>query len=250
MADSREVPEIENKKNSKNKNLFKRFKINLEDFGIEKSDFDEKSHDNKYSKDNIHNLDMGNKDLVDQEETINRFNNENGFILDGHEEMMNELKDEDDFIFKDNPDNNGNIDFELLNGDFDQELLHSEENEILPFEENETVNENLPLSSEIKEIISKDSKREFPVLSILGLAIGIFLITTGILIFLGNSDKIVDNVISGETGALSVLITFIGVVFITLTLLDIFSQKKVFGSVFHIIKDFESEINEDNDEME
>lgn len=47
MTDLKKVPEIENKKNSKNKNLFKRFKINLEDFEMEKSDFDEEILDNK-----------------------------------------------------------------------------------------------------------------------------------------------------------------------------------------------------------
>jgi hypothetical protein len=218
MTDSEEDFEIENKNHSK------RFKRNLEDFKIKKSDFDEKVHVDK--EENIHDLSINNKNFDNDREKVNGFE-DNPTLLDNEKDRIDGF--EDDLIFKGNK-----KDFKDSNNEnVYQELLFSEENE--------NIHEELQLSSKIKETISKDSKRKFPILPILGLAIGILFIMIGTLVFLGNSDKVVDNVISGENSVLSVFIGFIGVIFISLSLLKIFSSRNPFGNVFNVIKDFESE---------
>ena len=218
MTDSEEDFEIENKNRSKH------FKRNLEDFKIKKSDFDEKVHVDK--EENIHDLGINNKNFDNDRERVNGFEDD-PTLLDNEKDRIDGF--EDDLIFKGNK-----KDFKDSNNEnVYQELLFSEENE--------NIHEELQLSSKIKETISKDSKRKFPILPILGLAIGILFIMIGTLVFLGNSDKVVDNVISGENSVLSVFIGFIGVIFISLSLLKIFSSRNPFGNVFNVIKDFESE---------
>ena len=228
MTDSKEIPKIE-KNNSKNKNLFKRFKINLEDFKIEKSDFDEKFSDNENNEEDLQDLDLDNKKIEIKKETVNEFKEEEYLIFKENNTEKN---------FKDHQDNNKNI---------DQELPY--------FEENEIANEKLFLSlkiiySKIKEIIFEDSERKFHILPISGLAIGILFIIMGILIFLGNSDKVVDNVSFGETSSASVLIGFVGIILLALSLLKMFPNEKIFGNIFNLIQDFESETNENNQDTE
>ena len=223
MTNSKKVPTTEDKENLKNKNLFKRFKINLETFEIEKSDFNQKLSDNKHDEELIPILDNENENSNQTEKAINEF------------------KDEHASLFKENntKDNNHHQEYD--------------EQESLFFKQNELIAETLPLSSKIKEIISNNPKRKFPFLSILGLVIGMLLIVVSIMILLGNSERVVDSVASGETNASSILICFIGVIFIVLSLLKLFPKKKAFGNLFHTIKDFESELDNEpyeiNDEI-
>ena len=219
MPNSKEDPKTENKEDFRNKNLFKRFKINLKTFEIEKSDFDQKLSIDKYDEENTHRSDR-------EKENPNQ-----------KEKAINEFEDEIDFILKDN-DTEKNREYIEYN-DFDEQ----DNQESLFLKKNETIEETTPLASKIKETIFNYPER-FPILSILGILIGISLIATAILILLGSSDKVVDNVISGETSASSVLICFIGILFIVLSLLKVFPQKKVFGNIFHTIKNFESDVDE------
>ncbi|MDR2966500.1 MAG: hypothetical protein LBU74_00930 [Methanobacteriaceae archaeon] len=221
MTDSKEVPKIKDEKKPKNKNLFKRFKINLEDFKIEKSDFDEKFSDDKYDKKDNHAQDNDNESLKKKNTPINNFEGEDDLIFKDNENKKN---------FKGHSDNSENK---------NQKLSHIKENKI--------VIEKFPLFTKIKEINFEIQGKKLPILAILGLAIGILLIMTGTSMLLGSSDKVVDNVVSGETSASSVLIISIGIIFLVLSLLKIFPNEKTFGNIFHIINDFETEIN-NNDE--
>ncbi|KZX15694.1 hypothetical protein MBCUT_13440 [Methanobrevibacter cuticularis] len=117
-------------------------------------------------------------------------------------------------------------------------------------ESKDELDEELEFSSKAKEIIDEDSKRKFPILSIIAIAIGIVIIIIGITTFLSISDRIADNVIFGEGAVTGVFAIFVGVLFLGIGILSIISTDSIFGNTFDKIKDLELLDEEDFIEKE
>lgn len=99
------------------------------------------------------------------------------------------------------------------------------------------ISTGLPLNS-IKNLFI-GSKRKRTIMSIIGIIIGIIFILSGVSSFLSKSDRIVDNVAFGETGAISVVLIFVGILILGVFLTRMFTKKNPLTETFNNIKDLE-----------
>ncbi len=90
------------------------------------------------------------------------------------------------------------------------------------------------------------------IITVLGLVIGIGILIMGIFYFNSSSDRVVDNVLSGETAGLAVFLIIIGLLIIGFSILRFISSSKSDDSssmldMFHSIRDIDyDDVNEDS----
>lgn len=101
---------------------------------------------------------------------------------------------------------------------------------------------------------TSDSKRSFDIfnsstiISIVGFIVGLIILLIGITYYASSSDRVVDNVLSGETAGLAIFLVIIGLIIIIFSLLRIFSSSKssLIIDTFNSIKSIDyDEISED-----
>ena len=79
---------------------------------------------------------------------------------------------------------------------------------------------------------SSDSKRSFDlfnsasIISIVGFIVGFAILLIGITYYASSSDRVVDNVLSGETAGLAIFLVIIGLIILGFSLLNLFSSSK------------------------
>lgn len=95
----------------------------------------------------------------------------------------------------------------------------------------------LPLTSKADEFLSDDLERKFPLLAIIGTAIGIIIIIFGIISLLSASERVVDSVASGETGTISIFIIFLGILILGISVLKILAKTSVLSNTFDNFSD-------------
>jgi uncharacterized membrane protein len=83
---------------------------------------------------------------------------------------------------------------------------------------------------------------EKPILAIVSLVLGIIFIISSIIVFNAGTDRLVDNVVSGENRGLVVFLIFIGILLIIYGIYKIFNFKNPFESMFESME--ENETNE------
>jgi len=104
---------------------------------------------------------------------------------------------------------------------------------------NASIFSGMSLHSKLSGLLSKDFGKKRLILALIGITIGIIFILVGITSILGNSDRVVDNIAFGETGAFATIITFLGVFSLGISILTIIPKKNPLTNAFDNIKDLE-----------
>lgn len=206
------------------------------------------------------------KDSKDKENRISNLKNMFDHMNDDEtEEKAEEKKDELDDIEEDeeliNFLNEGMEEYEL-----DDEYIYrpgKESIEAINLEDDAQIDENFIIETDINEKIDKESQvvnqasgyedainenfdnmvnfkiGEKPILAIVSLILGIIFIVASVIVFNSGTDRIVDNVVSGENNFLVVLLIIIGALLIIYGLFKILNVKNPFDSMFDSMNDDE-----------
>ena len=206
------------------------------------------------------------KDSKDKENRISNLKNMFDHMNDDEtEEKSEEKKDELDDIEEDeeliNFLNEGMEEYEL-----DDEYIYrpgKESIEAINLEDDAQIDENFIIETDINEKIDKESQvvnqasgyedainenfdnmvnlkiGEKPILAIVSLILGIIFIVASVIVFNSGTDRIVDNVVSGENNFLVVLLIIIGALLIIYGLFKILNVKNPFDSMFDSMNDDE-----------
>ena len=199
------------------------------------------------------------KDSKDKENRISNLKNMFDHMNDDEtEEKSEEKKDELDDIEEDeeliNFLNEGMEEYEL-----DDEYIYrpgKDSIEAVNLENDAEIDENFIIETDINEKIDKESQvvnkasgyedainenfdnmvnfkiGEKPILAIVSLILGIIFIIASVIVFNSGTDRIVDNVVSGENNFLVVLLIIIGALLIIYGLFKILNVKNPFDSMF------------------
>jgi len=199
------------------------------------------------------------KDSKDKENRISNLKNMFDHMNDDEtEEKAEEKKDELDDIEEDeeliNFLNEGMEEYEL-----DDEYIYrpgKDSIEAVNLENDAEIDENFIIETDINEKIEKESQvvnkasgyedainenfdnmvnfkiGEKPILAIVSLILGIIFIIASVIVFNSGTDRIVDNVVSGENNFLVVLLIIIGALLIIYGLFKILNVKNPFDSMF------------------
>ena len=206
------------------------------------------------------------KDSKDKENRISNLKNMFDHMNDDEtEEKSEEKKDELDDIEEDeeliNFLNEGMEEYEL-----DDEYIYrpgKDSIEAINLEDDAQIDENFIIETDINEKIDKESQvvnqasgyedainenfdnmvnlkiGEKPILAIVSLILGIIFIVASVIVFNSGTDRIVDNVVSGENNFLVVLLIIIGALLIIYGLFKILNVKNPFDSMFDSMNDDE-----------
>lgn len=199
------------------------------------------------------------KDSKDKENRISNLKNMFDHMNDDEtEEKAEEKKDELDDIEEDeeliNFLNEGMEEYEL-----DDEYIYrpgKDSIEAVNLENDAEIDENFIIETDINEKIDKESQvvnkasgyedainenfdnmvnfkiGKKPILAIVSLILGIIFIIASVIVFNSGTDRIVDNVVSGENNFLVVLLIIIGALLIIYGLFKILNVKNPFDSMF------------------
>ena len=226
-------------------------------------DFDEESLEDKYSKydfdddsvDEIIPIHNEYRDL-DKSEALADGSIEGAVIInpdldDSIEANVYESTEEYDVDLKENTDSIDSVE------DIDEEGF------IVPEDDNaladENVEEKIGKSSAQGVLINDKDKasdsdssldlfNSSTIISIVGFIVGLAILLMGIIYYGSSSDRVVDNVLSGETAGLAIFLVIIGLIIIAFSLLKFFSSSKssLIIDTFNSIKTIDyDEVSED-----
>ena len=171
-------------------------------------------------------------DFEEDEELIN-------FLNEGHEDF--EINDE--YIYrpgKDNP--------YAINLEDDAEI---DENYIIETNINEKLDEKAQIVNEANSFDDSIGENfdnlvnikigEKPILAIISLILGVIFILASIYVYNAGTDRIIDNVVSGENNFLVVVLVIIGILLLIYGVFKIFNLKSPLDSMIDSINDIEEE---------
>lgn len=155
-------------------------------------------------------------------------------------EDYNDLEIDDEFIYRPDEDNEGAINLE------DSQI---DENFIIntPKEEKEQSNENEDLLDEFNEGMMSESFDNLvnakvgrtPILAVISAFLGLILIAISAFVFSSRSDRVIDNVVSGESNFISLIFLAFGVLFLIYGAFKIFGFKSPFERMSNTIDSVE-----------
>lgn len=173
-------------------------------------------------------------DIEEDEELIN-------FLNEGRDDY--EIDDE--YIYRPGKDSPNTINLEEDDSEIDEDfIIETDINEKLD-NKSQVVNKPQGLENEINENFDNMVNMkigEKPILAIISLILGIIFIAVSIIVFNSGTERIVDNVVSGENPFLVVSLIIIGALLIIYGVLKIFNVKNPFESMFE-------SMDEDNDKL-
>lgn len=173
-------------------------------------------------------------DIEEDEELIN-------FLNEGRDDY--EIDDE--YIYRPGKDSPNAINLEEDDSEIDEDfIIETDINEKLD-KKSQVVNKPQGLENEINENFDNMVNMkigEKPILAIISLILGIIFIVVSIIVFNSGTERIVDNVVSGENPFLVVSLIIIGALLIIYGVLKIFNVKNPFESMFE-------SMDEDNDKL-
>jgi hypothetical protein len=194
-----------------------------------KNMFDHMNDETEEKKSEVDELD----DIEEDEELIN-------FLNEGRDKY--EINDE--YIYHPGKDSAEEINLEEESEIDEDFIIETDINEKLD-QKSETVNEPQPYENEINDSFDNMINMkigEKPILAIVSLVLGIIFIISSIIVFNAGTDRLVDNVVSGENRGLVVFLIFIGILLIIYGIYKIFNFKNPFESMFESME--ENETNE------
>lgn len=155
-------------------------------------------------------------------------------------EDYNDLEIDDEFIYRPDEDNEGAINLE------DSQI---DENFIIntPKEEKEQSNENEDLLDEFNEGMMSESFDNLvnakvgrtPILAVISAFLGLILTAISAFVFSSRSDRVIDNVVSGESNFISLIFLAFGVLFLIYGAFKIFGFKSPFERMSNTIDSVE-----------
>lgn len=171
-------------------------------------------------------------DIEEDEELINFLN-----------EGMDEYEIDDEYIYHPGEDSSNEINLED-EAEIDEEfIIETDINEKLD-NKSQIVNEPKGLENEINESfdnIVNTKIGEKPIFAIISLILGIIFIISSIIVFNSGTERIVDNVVSGENHFLVVSLIIIGALLIIYGAFKIFNIKNPFQSMFDSMEEDEKD---------
>ena len=171
-------------------------------------------------------------DIEEDEELINFLN-----------EGMDEYEIDDEYIYHPGEDSSNEINLED-DAEIDEEfIIETDINEKLD-NKSQIVNEPKDLENGINESfdnIVNTKIGEKPILAVISLILGIIFIISSIIVFNSGTERIVDNVVSGENHFLVVSLIIIGVLLIIYGAFKIFNIKNPFQSMFDSMEEDEKD---------
>ena len=171
-------------------------------------------------------------DIEEDEELINFLN-----------EGMDEYEIDDEYIYHPGEDSSNEINLED-DAEIDEEfIIETDINEKLD-NKSQIVNEPKDLENEINESfdnIVNTKIGEKPIFAVISLILGIIFIISSIIVFNSGTERIVDNVVSGENHFLVVSLIIIGALLIIYGAFKIFNIKNPFQSMFDSMEEDEKE---------
>ncbi|MEE0024599.1 topoisomerase IV [Methanobrevibacter sp.] len=171
-------------------------------------------------------------DIEEDEELINFLN-----------EGMDEYEIDDEYIYHPGEDSSNEINLED-EAEIDEEfIIETDINEKLD-NKSQIVNEPKGLENEINESfdnIVNTKIGEKPIFAVISLILGIIFIISSIIVFNSGTERIVDNVVSGENHFLVVSLIIIGALLIIYGAFKIFNIKNPFQSMFDSMEEDEKE---------
>ncbi len=171
-------------------------------------------------------------DIEEDEELINFLN-----------EGMDEYEIDDEYIYHPGEDSSNEINLED-NAEIDEEfIIETDINEKLD-NKSQIVNEPKDLENEINENfdnIVNTKIGEKPIFAVISLILGIIFIISSIIVFNSGTERIVDNVVSGENHFLVVSLIIIGALLIIYGAFKIFNIKNPFQSMFDSMEEDEKD---------
>ena len=171
-------------------------------------------------------------DIEEDEELINFLN-----------EGMDDYEIDDEYIYHPGEDSSNEINLED-EAEIDEEfIIETDINEKLD-NKSQIVNEPKGLENEINESfdnIVNTKIGEKPIFAVISLILGIIFIISSIIVFNSGTERIVDNVVSGENHFLVVSLIIIGALLIIYGAFKIFNIKNPFQSMFDSMEEDEKE---------
>lgn len=171
-------------------------------------------------------------DIEEDEELINFLN-----------EGMDEYEIDDEYIYHPGEDSSNEINLED-EAEIDEEfIIETDINEKLD-NKSQIVNEPKDLENEINESfdnIVNTKIGEKPIFAVISLILGIIFIISSIIVFNSGTERIVDNVVSGENHFLVVSLIIIGALLIIYGAFKIFNIKNPFQSMFDSMEEDEKD---------
>ena len=171
-------------------------------------------------------------DIEEDEELINFLN-----------EGMDEYEIDDEYIYHPGEDSSNEINLED-DAEIDEEfIIETDINEKLD-NKSQIVNEPKDLENEINESfdnIVNTKIGEKPIFAVISLILGIIFIISSIIVFNSGTERIVDNVVSGENHFLVVSLIIIGALLIIYGAFKIFNIKNPFQSMFDSMEEYEKD---------
>ncbi len=189
--------------------------------------------DSKEKEHRISNL----KDLIDnvkeEEDSSVDSQEDNELINYLHEDTINfdELEIDDEFIY--HPDNDKdyvvNLEETPINEDF---IIKTPKEEDL--DESNDIGEPEDIISDMSENFDQFVNAKIgktPILAIISSALGIIFILISIIIFESRSDRVIDNVVSGETNFISVIVLGLGILLLLYGIYKVFNIKNPLNGI-------------------
>lgn len=171
-------------------------------------------------------------DIEEDEELINFLN-----------EGMDDYEIDDEYIYHPGEDSSNEINLED-DAEIDEEfIIETDINEKLD-NKSQIVNEPKGLENEINESfdnIVNTKIGEKPIFAVISLILGIIFIISSIIVFNSGTERIVDNVVSGENHFLVVSLIIIGALLIIYGAFKIFNIKNPFQSMFDSMEEDEKD---------
>ena len=171
-------------------------------------------------------------DIEEDEELIN-FLNEN----------TEDYEIDDEYIYRPGKDSPDAINLEEDSAEIDENfIIETDINEKLD-KKTQVINKPTDFEEEINENFDNMMNMkigEKPVLAIITLILGIIFIIASIVAFNSGTERIIDNVVSGENNFLVVILIIIGILLIIYSIFKIFNFKNPFDSMFNSLEEDES----------
>lgn len=189
--------------------------------------------DSKEKEHRISNL----KDLIDnvKEEDSNIDSQEDSELINYlHEDTVDfdELEINDEFIY--HPDDDEDYVINLEESPIDEEFIINTPEE----EELKNMSDDLEEPEDIISDVSENFDQFFnakigktPVLAIVSSVLGIIFIAISIIIFESRSDRVIDNVVSGETNFISVIVLGLGILLLIYGIYKVFNIKSPLNGI-------------------
>ena len=211
------------------------------------------------------------KDSKDKESRISNLKNMFDYMNDEEPEEESEIQQEDEYddIEEDeeliNYLNENNDEYEI-----DDEYIYrpgkDDGQEAMNLEEDAEIDENFIIETNINEQLDENSQvvnepgglegdninesfdnlvntkiGEKPILAIISLILGIVFIVASVIVYNADTERIIDNVISGENEFVMVILIIIGILLIIYGIFKIFNLKSPFDNMINSINEVEEE---------